>query len=140
MAEDFANEINRLPSGWVKEMGIVITRATADEVTCEVAIAEKHYQGYGIVHGGLHCGIVETLASIGAHLVAAPRQQRVVGLENSTSFIRATRAGTLRGTARPLTRGRTTQVWQVSIADGEGQLVAEGRVRLLCVPEDRTLG
>lgn len=140
MAEDFANEINRLPSGWVKEMGIVITRATADEVACEVAIAEKHYQGYGIVHGGLHCGIVETLASIGAHLVAAPRKQRVVGLENSTSFIRATRSGTLRGTARPLTRGRTTQVWQVSIADGEGQLVAEGRVRLLCVPEDRTLG
>lgn len=140
MADDFAEMVNRLPSGWVKEMGIVITKATPDEVSCELEIGDKHHQGYGIVHGGVHAGIVETLASIGAHLVAAPRGQRVVGLENSTSFIRATRAGRLHATARPLTRGRTTQVWQASIRDAEGQLVAEGRVRLLCVGDDRPLG
>jgi uncharacterized protein (TIGR00369 family) len=139
MSEDYAEAMNRLP-GWVKEMGITILRATADEVTCAFEVTEKHYQGYGIVHGGVHCGVIETLASIGAALVALPRNQRVVGLENNTSFIRAVRSGRLTANARPVTRGRTTQVWEAWIRDEQGNLVAQGRVRLLCIGEDRPLG
>jgi uncharacterized protein (TIGR00369 family) len=136
---DTASEVNALP-GWVKEMGIVILTATADEVTCEWEVSEKHHQGYGIVHGGVHCGVIETLASIGAAVVAHPRGQRVVGLENNTSFIRAVRSGMLHALARPVTRGRTSQVWEVWIRDAEEQLVAQGSVRLLCVDGGRPLG
>ncbi|HEX9102624.1 MAG TPA: PaaI family thioesterase [Polyangia bacterium] len=132
--------VNEMPGGWVKAMGIVVTRASVDEVECEWTVEDKHYQGYGIVHGGVHAGVIETLASIGAALVAMPREQRVVGLENNTSFIRAVRTGKLRGTARPVTRGRTTQVWEAWIRDEEGKLVASGRVRLLCVAADTPLG
>ena len=127
--------VNALP-GWVKEMGIVLLSATPEEVTCEWEVKEKHHQGYGIVHGGVHCGVIETLASVVAH----PRGQRVVGLENNTSFIRAVRSGKLRGQAKPVTRGRTSQVWEVWIRDEQEQLVAQGRVRLLCVDEKRALG
>jgi uncharacterized protein (TIGR00369 family) len=140
MIEDLATYLNALPSGWVKEMGITILGATPDEVTCEWEVTEKHHQGYGIVHGGVHCGVVETLASLGAAMVARPRGQRVVGLENTTSFIRAVRSGKLHAVARPVTRGRTTQVWEAWIRDEEGLLVAQGRVRLLCLSEDRELG
>jgi uncharacterized protein (TIGR00369 family) len=139
MSEDFVALVNQLP-GWVKEMGIVIRSASTDEVTCDWLVEEKHHQGYGIVHGGVHCGVVETLASIGAALVARPRGQRVVGLENSTSFVRAVRSGTLTGLARPVTRGRTTQVWEAWIRDEEERLVASGKVRLLCLDGDRELG
>ena len=140
MIEDLAQYVNRMPSGWVKEMGITIPKASPDEVTCEWEVSEKHHQGYGIVHGGVHCGVVETLASIGAALVAHPRGQRVVGLENSTSFIRAVRSGRLHAEARPVTRGRTTQVWEAWIRDEEDRLVAQGRVRLLCLSDDRPIG
>ena len=98
--------VNSLP-GWVREMGIRITAASVDEVACELEIGDKHHQGYGIVHGGVHCGLIESLASIGAALYALPRNQSVVGLENTTSFIRAVRAGAkLRATATPVTRGQ----------------------------------
>jgi len=137
--EDLAERVNQLPSGWVKEMGITILSATVDEVTCEWEVSEKHHQGYGIVHGGVHCGVIETLASIGAALVAHPRGQRVVGLENSTSFVRAVRSGRLHAVARPVTRGRLSQVWEAWIRDEEERLVAQGRVRLLCFTEDRPL-
>jgi uncharacterized protein (TIGR00369 family) len=140
MADDFAAVVNAMPGGWVKAMGIVVTRATADEVACEWTVEDKHHQAYGIVHGGVHAGVIETLASIGAALVAMPRKQRVVGLENNTSFIRAVRSGILRATARPVTRGRTTQVWEAWIRDEEDKLVAQGRVRLLCVAEETSLG
>jgi uncharacterized protein (TIGR00369 family) len=132
-------KVNAMP-GWVKEMGIVILAASPEEVRCEWEVGEKHQQGYGIVHGGVHCGVIETLASVGAATVAHPRGQRVVGLENNTSFIRAVRSGKLYGLARPVTRGRSSQVWEVWIRDAKEQLVAQGRVRLLCVDEGRALG
>ncbi len=140
MADDFVELLNRDPGGWVKAMGLVLVKATPDEVIATWEVTPIHHQGYGIVHGGVHCGVIETLASIGAALVALPRKQRVVGLENSTSFIRAVRSGTLHAIARPVTRGRTTQVWQAEIRDAEDKLVAKGHVRLLCVEEGRDLG
>jgi len=140
MSDDIARMMNELP-GWVREMEIRIVSASADEVTCQWTVADKHLQAYGIVHGGVYCGVIETLASIGAALVALPRGQRVVGLENSTSFIRAVRSGTvLRGAARPVTRGRSSQLWEADIRDPEDKLVARGHVRLLCIDENRALG
>ena len=135
MTEDFTAKVNALP-GWVKEMGIVILTATAEEVSFEWEVSEKHHQGYGIVH----CGVIETLASVGAAAVAHRRGQRVVGLENNTSFIRAVRSGKLHALARLVARGHSTQVWEAWIRDEKEQLVAQGRVRLLCVDENRALG
>jgi len=136
--QDPVEFINSLPGGWVKEMGIRILEATPDRVTCEWDVSDKHHQSYGIVHGGVHSGVVETIASLGAALAARPR--RVVGLENSTSFIRAIRTGRLHAEALPITRGRTTQVWEASIRDEHEHLVALGRVRLLCLDAERPLG
>jgi 1,4-dihydroxy-2-naphthoyl-CoA hydrolase len=139
-AGDLASYVNNLPSGWVKEMGIQILDATPEQVSCEWQVTEKHHQGYGIVHGGVHSGVVETLASIGAALVAHPRGQRVAGLENNTSFIRAVRSGRLHAVAKPVSRGRSTQLWEAWIWDEQEHLVAQGRVRLLCFDADRALG
>jgi uncharacterized protein (TIGR00369 family) len=64
----------------------------------------------------------------------------VVGLENTTSFVRAVRAGTrLHAVAVPLTRGRKSQLWEGRILDEEDRLVAIGRVRLLCLPAAEAL-
>jgi 1,4-dihydroxy-2-naphthoyl-CoA hydrolase len=139
VTNELVAKVNAMP-GWVKEMGIAILTASSDEVSCEWEVSEKHLQGYGIVHGGVHCGVIETLASIGAATVAHPRGQRVVGLENNTSFIRAVRSGKLHALAKPVTRGRASQVWEVWIRDEKEQLVAQGRVRLLCMDENRALG
>lgn len=139
MAGKIAEGINVAP-GWVKAMGIVVLTASAEEVTCEWEVTEKHHQGYGIVHGGVHCGVIETLASLGAAIVARTRGQHVVGLENHTSFIRAVRSGKLHAVARPVTRGRSTQVWEAWVRDEKEQLIAQGRVRLLCIDENKILG
>jgi uncharacterized protein (TIGR00369 family) len=121
-------------------MGMEITLATKDEVRAELTIGPQHLQSYGIVHGGVHSGVIETLASIGAFLFAQQRGQHVVGLENHTSFIRAVRAGTkLHAVATPITRGRQTQVWEARVLDEEDRIVATGRVRLLCLEADQSL-
>ena len=140
MADDFATQMNARREGWPEAMGMKITSATKDEVRAEMTIGPQHLQAYGIVHGGVHCGVIETLASIGAYLVARERGQHVVGLENNTSFIRAVRAGAkLHAVATPITRGRQTQVWQAQVLDESDRLVATGRVRLLCLEPNQSL-
>jgi uncharacterized protein (TIGR00369 family) len=69
-----------------------------------------------------------------------PRNQSVVGLENNTSFVRAVRAGaSLHAVSTPITRGRRTQVWEARVLDDQDQIVAIGRVRLLCLEADDAL-
>ncbi len=130
---DFADLLNQHLGGWNEAMRLRFLRASADEVVAELEVARIHQQPYGIVHGGVHAGVIETLASAGAALSAGARGQTVVGLENSTTFLRAVRDGTLRATSRPLTRGRRTQVWETTIHDSDNRLIATGRVRLLCL-------
>jgi 1,4-dihydroxy-2-naphthoyl-CoA hydrolase len=140
VSQDFSARLNELPEGWLQAMGITITLATADEVRAEMTVGTEHLQGYGIVHGGVHCGLIETLASIGAALFALPRGQSVVGLENNTSFIRAVRSGAkLHAVSTPITRGRRTQVWEARVLDEQDQIVATGRVRLLCIEPDQAI-
>jgi 1,4-dihydroxy-2-naphthoyl-CoA hydrolase len=140
VSRDFAATLKQSPEGWLKAMGIEVTLATENEVRAEMTTGPEHLQGYGIVHGGVHCGMIESLASIGAAIFAVSNRQHVVGLENNTSFIRAVRAGVrLRAIATPLTRGRKTQVWEARVIDEQDRLVATGRVRLLCLDEDQAL-
>lgn len=120
--------------GFDRAMDFHYLRASRDEVVLEYVVGDRHLQPYGIVHGGVHCGAVESACSVGAALDAMSRGQGAVGLENHTTFIRAVRAGTrVTVTARPLTRGRRSQVWEATAVDAEGKLVATGRVRLLCL-------
>jgi 1,4-dihydroxy-2-naphthoyl-CoA hydrolase len=130
---DAAAYINQHLGGWSRAMGLTFVRATADECVGELVVADQHRQPYGIVHGGVHTGIIEAACSTGAGVAAAARGQTVVGLENATSFIHAARGGTLRVTARPLTRGRRSHVWEAVVTDEGGRVLATGRVRLLCL-------
>ena len=130
--DDFATIIDAASGeGWSRAMGLRLVSATRDEVTAEMLIQPCHLQAYGIVHGGVYAGIIESLASIGAAIQAMTEGKSVVGLENHTSFLRATREGTLHGVATPLSRGRRSPVWECAIRDDKQRLVATGRVRLL---------
>jgi uncharacterized protein (TIGR00369 family) len=132
---DVTAMVNASLGGWNTAMGLRFTRVTAEECVGELIVGAHHLQPYGIVHGGVHTGIIEAACSTGAAIVALSRGQSVVGLENSTSFIAAARGGTLRVTAKPLTRGRRTQVWEAVVHDDAGKTLATGRVRLLCVEQ-----
>jgi uncharacterized protein (TIGR00369 family) len=125
--------------GFERAMGLVFTRITRDELVAEVPVTPALMQPYGIVHGGVHASIVETLASAGAALHAMADGKTSVGLENTTSFVRAVRAGKLVAVARPVHRGRASQVWQVDVSDDRGKLAATGRVRTMSLEPGATV-
>ena len=113
-------------------MGLDLLTITAQEVVIEWTVDDRHLQPFGIVHGGVHSGVVETACSLGAGTVAAARGQFVMGIENHTSFLRAVRGGRLRATAKPIHVGQRAQLWEATIVDEEQRVIATGRVRLFC--------
>ena len=63
-------------------------------------------------------------------MAALARGQIAVGVHNSTDFIRSMTTGRVLVTATPVQQGRTQQLWEVTITDTEGRLVARGSLRL----------
>ena len=122
-------------AGWATAMGLELVTITAQEVVIEWTVDDRHLQPFGIVHGGVHSGVVETACSLGASAAAAARGQIVMGIENHTSFLRAVRGGRLRATAKPIHVGQRAQLWEATIVELTGQeqrVIATGRVRLFC--------
>ncbi|MGN5238622.1 PaaI family thioesterase [Rhodococcus sp. SJ-3] len=118
-------------SGFNSHLGVTLTEVGPDRVTATIEITEEHLQPAGIVHGGVHCAIIETLASIGGGRYFSGPGRSVVGVNNSTDFIRAVGAGSvLTAEATPIHRGRTQQLWQVEIVGPDDRLVSRGTVRL----------
>jgi len=96
-------------------------------------IGPDHLQNAGIVHGGVHCALVESAASIGG----LPVVQRATGRrrpggrgEQQHDFLRSSTGGRVTATATPIHRGRTQQLWLVLVADADGKALARGQVRL----------
>lgn len=89
-----------------------------------------HHTPWGIVHGALYCGAIETAASLGGSLAVVDSGQYAVGVDHVTDFIRPVEQGRLDVDARAVSQGRTLQLWEVDITDDRGRLVAKGRVRL----------
>lgn len=137
--DDFSEMLNANLDGWLRAMNVRFTRATLEEVVAEWTVGPEHLQAYGIVHGGVHCGVIETVCSVGAAMNALKDGRSTVGLENSTSFLHAVREGKLTATARPVMRGRRTQVWEAEVHDERGRKIATGRVRMMVLEAETSL-
>jgi uncharacterized protein (TIGR00369 family) len=135
LPENTVDVLNSTRGGYNTLIGLRFTSASYEKVCAEVAVTPELHQPYGLVHGGVYSSMIETLASVGAAINAMPAGRSTVGLENTTSFLKAVRSGTLYGEAVPLTRGKRTHVWDVTIRDDEKRLVATGRVRMICLEQ-----
>ena len=120
---------SELQRGFIKLVGLRIEQASGDRVVLTCPVTPDLHQPFGLVHGGVYATLAETAASVGGSLWFGDRG-KVVGVSNHTDFLRAVRRGELRAEATPLARGRTTQLWQVEIADEQGRLIAHAKVRL----------
>jgi uncharacterized protein (TIGR00369 family) len=124
--------VSDLP-GWEGAMAIRYDEETATRVAAWIDIDERHHQPYGIVHGGVWASIVESVASRGAGRasIAMDGVTGVVGVSNTTDFLRPHRTGRVEAVGTPVFVGRTQQLWSVEISRAsDGKVLARGQVRL----------
>lgn len=138
--EQAARALNENMQGHDRALGFEFAFASPDRVEARLVVRPDHCQPYGIVHGGVHCAVIEATCSTGAAMYALGKGLAAVGLDNHTSFVRAVRGGTLRVEALPIQRGGRSQLWEARITDEGGRLIATGRVRMLCIEPSAKLG
>jgi 1,4-dihydroxy-2-naphthoyl-CoA hydrolase len=114
----------------VSHLGIRYTEVGDDFLSATMPVDQRTKQPAGILHGGASVALAETLGSTGANLVVDRDRQLCVGLEINANHIRAMREGEVRGTARPLHLGGTTQVWEIRISDEKDRLVCISRITM----------
>ena len=128
---NIVEQINQGLGGFNEVMGLRFTQIEPDELVCELEVSRNHTQPYGLVHGGVYSGMIESACSTGAALSVYHDGKSAVGLENTTAFLRAVRSGVLTCIAKPVMSGRRSQVWEATVTDDKGRLAATGRVRMI---------
>jgi len=121
----------------IGHLGIELTELGADHLTGRMPVDGRTRQPFGILHGGASVLLAETLVSCAATFVAAPGKA-CVGMEINANHLRPVTSGWVTGTARPVSLGRRSQVWEVRIVDGDDRLVCITRCTMAVIEAPAT--
>ncbi len=112
----------------METLGIEYTQVGEDFICGKMPVDLRTHQPMGIMHGGASAALIETLGSIGSHLLIDSETEFSSGLDLNINHIRAVRSGFVYGKATVVHKGKTTHVWQVDITNAENKLVSTGRL------------
>ena len=133
-AEFIAHTERANPHTVFAPLGIRVEAYDPDAMVVALDIDERHHQHLGVLHGGVSVLLAESAASMAAAMSVDSRRFIVAGVDISATHLKMKRGGTLRATARPLFRGRSTQVYTVDIRDEVGDLVCASRCTIAVRP------
>ena len=114
--------------------GLEITECGEDGARARLPIEPRLHQPTGIVHGGVYASVAEALASSGTNWAVSPNGDVGLGMSNDTRFLRPAWEGVLDAVARPIHKGRTTWIWDVTISGEDGRVHAVSRVTIAVRP------
>ncbi|MFQ4148928.1 hotdog fold thioesterase [Arthrobacter sp. LAPM80] len=110
----------------VEKMGIVFTTMTTESMIATMPVA-GNTQVAGLLHGGAHVVLAETLGSFAAAFHAGPGK-KVVGIEINATHHRGAASGLVTGTCTPIHLGRTLTTHEVLMTDDAGRRLSTCRI------------
>ncbi|WP_108252048.1 PaaI family thioesterase [Planctomonas deserti] len=120
---------HRLPSDvgpLAQKMGIRVLELSAERSVATMPV-EGNTQPYGILHGGAHVVLAESLGSMSASLHAGPGRI-AVGIELNASHSRSVASGTVTGTCTALHLGGTLTTHEIVVTDEQGRRLSTVRI------------
>lgn len=106
-------------------LGVRLISVAPELVVAEIEVTRNLCTAPGLMHGGAIMAFADTLGAVGTS-ANLPAGAGTTTIESKTNFFRGGVEGTVvRGECRPLHRGRRTQVWQTTMLNAEGKLVAQ---------------
>ena len=122
--------------GMPKALGVRLTSLTRKKVLGEMAITPMHLNFNGRVNGGAIMAFADVLGAAGA-VAHRPPGYRGGTIESKTNFFAAGVGPVLSGICVPLHIGRTTSVWQTTVKNADGGVVAMVTQTQISVPAAR---
>lgn len=117
-------------------MGIELLELSAERAVARMPV-EGNTQPLGVLHGGAHVVLGESLGSFAANVWAWP-DKVAVGIEINASHSRPATSGFVTGTATAVTLGKTLTVHEVAITDEDGRRLSTIRITNFLRESDAT--
>jgi 1,4-dihydroxy-2-naphthoyl-CoA hydrolase len=114
-------------------LDIRFTEVGPDFLRASMPVDERTRQPFGLLHGGASVVLAETVGSVAANACVDLDACYCVGVEVNANHLRPVREGRVTATARPLHRGRSTQVWQIHIRNEADTLICASRLTVAVV-------
>ena len=125
---DYLNQTSR--DTLVQHLGIVFTAVGEDYLEATMPVDSRTKQPMGLLHGGANVVLAETLGSLASSLTIDLSKKTCVGLEVNANHLQSVREGLVRGIAKPIHLGRSTQVWDIRILDEKNKLCCISRLTM----------
>lgn len=125
-----------MQGGMPRALGVQVTSLTPKKVIAEMPITTMHLNHNGRVNGGAIMAFADVLGAVGA-VAHRPEGYRGGTIESKTNFFAAGVGPVLKAVSIPLHVGRTTSVWQTTISNADGSMVAMCTQTQISVPARR---
>jgi uncharacterized protein (TIGR00369 family) len=108
------------------KMGIVFLELSAEKSVATMPV-EGNRQVVGLLHGGAHVVLAESLGSMSSAVHAGPGRI-AVGIEINATHSRSVTEGIVTATCEALSLGRSLATHQITIRDDEGRRLSTVRM------------
>lgn len=98
-------------------------------------VSPKVHQPDGVLHGGASVALAESVGSAASYVFLDGNNFYIRGIEIAANHVKSTRDGFVYAKASILHKGRTTQLWEIQITDGEGQLISNCKLTTIALPK-----
>ena len=105
-------------------LGIQFEEPGDGQMHARLELAEKHMAPNGYLHAGTVVGFADSACGYGCILNLPEEATGFTTIELKTNFLRSAREGTIECEAKLVHGGRTTQIWDATVADAEGRRMA----------------
>lgn len=119
----------------VRRMGIDVLELSAEYSVATMPVVGNR-QVVGLLHGGAHLVLGESLGSLSSAIHAGPGHY-VVGIEINATHSRSARDGVVTGTCRAISLGRTLCTHEIVVTDEDGRRLSTIRITNLVRPLER---
>jgi 1,4-dihydroxy-2-naphthoyl-CoA hydrolase len=109
--------------GLFAHLGIEFVEVTPERVVARLKVSDKLTTLTGTVHGGTLMAFADSIGAAGT-VASLAEGQSTATLESKTNFIAGCRSGTIQAEAKPIHKGKRTQVWETRITDEAGKLLS----------------
>jgi uncharacterized protein (TIGR00369 family) len=109
-----------------QKMGIEFLELSAEKSVASMPV-EGNRQVIGLLHGGAHVVLAESLGSMSSAIHAGPGRI-AVGIEINASHSKSVTSGTVTATCEALVLGRTLATHQITIRDDQGNRLSTVRM------------
>ncbi|HWH26100.1 MAG TPA: hotdog fold thioesterase [Pseudolysinimonas sp.] len=131
--EELIERLGHGGGGLPQRMGIEFLELSAEYSVARMPV-EGNTQVVGILHGGAHVVLGESLGSLSSALHAGPGYI-AMGIEINATHSRSVDSGFVTGTCRSIVLGRTLCTHEIAITDEQGRRLSTVRMTNIIRPK-----